>query len=89
MSVGQLVNEMKKTGVLGAGRLAKGVDVLVEMFEDPRYTVFLGISGPAVPGGLRKILGDLIDREYVNAVVSNGANIVHDIVESLGYRHIK
>ncbi|HYB92599.1 MAG TPA: deoxyhypusine synthase [archaeon] len=89
MSVGQLINEMSKTGVLGAGRLAKGVDVLVEMFEDKNYTVFLGISGPAVPGGLRKIFGDLIDRGYVNAVVSNGANIVHDIVESLGFKHIK
>ena len=88
MSVGQLVNEMKKTGVLGAGRLARGVDIIVEMFEDPRYTVFLGISGPAVPGGLREIIGDLIDRGYVNAIVSNGANIVHDIVESLGYKHI-
>jgi len=89
MSVGQLVDEMKQTGVLGAGRLARGVDVLVEMFEDPDYTVFLGVSGPAVPGGLRRILGDMINREYVNVVVSSGANIVHDIVEALGYRHVK
>jgi deoxyhypusine synthase len=89
MTVGRLVDEMAKSGVLGAGKLAKAVDVMVEMFEDPEYTVFLSLAGPMVLGGLRKIVSDLVENEYVNVIVTSGANIVHDILESLGYRGIK
>ena len=89
MTVGRLVDEMAKSGVLGAGKLAKAVGVMVEMFEDPDYTVFLSLAGPMVLGGLRKIVSDLIDGEYVNVIVTSGANIVHDVIESLGYRGIK
>ncbi len=89
MTVGYLVNEMEKSGVLGAGKLAKAVDIMLEMFLDPDYTVFLAIAGPMVLGGLRKIMSDLVEGEYVNAIVMSGANIVHDIVESLGHKSIQ
>ena len=42
-----------------------------------------------VPGGLREIIRDMIEQEYVNVVVSTGANTVHDMVEALGHRHVK
>lgn len=89
MSAGQLVDEMKACGVLGAGRLAEAVHVLAEMFTNPDYIVFLGLAGPVIPGGLRGVIGDLIDRRCVDVVVTNGANVVHDVVEALGYRHLK
>jgi deoxyhypusine synthase len=89
MTVGYLVNEMEKSGVLGAGQLAKAVNILREMFLDPDYTVFLSIAGPMVLGGLRTIMSDLVDGEYVNAIVMSGANIVHDIVDSLGHKNIQ
>jgi deoxyhypusine synthase len=41
-----------------------------------------------VPAGFRHIIHDLITDEYVNVLVTTGANMVHDIVEALGYRHI-
>lgn len=87
MTVGQLVGEMDRCGVLGPGRVARAVNVVVEMFSDPSYTVFLGLAGPMVPGGLRRVVGELIDRGYVDALVTSGANVVHDVVEALGYRH--
>lgn len=89
MSIGQLVTEMRNCGVLGAGRLAKAVDLVTEMFGDPDYTVFLTLAGPMVPGGLRRIIKDLIDEEYVDVIMASGANIVHDMMEALGYSHIK
>lgn len=88
MTVGQLVEAMKASGVLGAGKLAKAVDILTEMFGDPDYTNFLSLAGPIVPGGLRNIIGLLIDRGYVNAIVASGANIVHDVIEAIGYKSI-
>jgi len=89
MSVGNLVEEMKACGVLGAGKIGKAAELVAEMFSDPEYTVFLTIAGPLVPGGLRRIIADLIDREHVHVLVTTGANMVHDMVEALGYQHLQ
>ena len=87
LTVGSLVSEMKKSGVLGAGNIGKATEIVTEMFTDDDYTVFLTLAGPIVPGGMRQIIKDLIEQEYVNVIVTTGANMVHDIVESLGERH--
>lgn len=88
MTVGQLVDEMKLCGVLGAGRLAKAVDVFTEMLSDESYTVFLSLAGPMVPGGLRNVISGLIANHHVDVIVTNGANVVHDIIEAIGKRHL-
>jgi len=87
ISVGELVQEMNECGVLGAGKLGKAAELVAEMFGDSDCTVFLTLAGPLVPGGLRKIISDLIGRGYVDVVVTTGANMVHDIVEALGHKH--
>jgi len=87
LTVGALVSEMNKCGVLGAGNIGKAAEIVTEMFNDRDYTVFLTLAGPLVPGGMRQIIRELIDQEYVNAVVTTGANMVHDMVEALGHRH--
>ena len=87
LSVGELVAQMRKSGVLGAGKIGEAAELTAKMFRDPDYTVFLTIAGALVPGGLRSIIADLIDEEYVNALVTTGANMVHDMVEALGYSH--
>ena len=79
---------MRECGVLGAGKIGKAAELATEMFGDPDYTVFLTLAGPLVPGGLRRIICDLIDQEYVKVVVTTGANMVHDMVEALGYKHL-
>jgi len=88
MSVSDLIDEMKRAGVLGAGRLGEACELLSEMFSNPDYTVFLTLSGALVPAGFRRVIHDLIEDEYVNLVVTTGANMVHDMVEALGYRHM-
>jgi deoxyhypusine synthase len=87
LTVGALVSDMKECGVLGAGNIGKAAEIVTEMFRDNDYTVFLTLAGPLVAGGMRRIIRDLIYQEYVNVVVTTGANMVHDIVESLGYSH--
>lgn len=89
MTVGRLVSEMGNCGVLGAGRIANAVSIMTEMFREPDYTVFLTMAGPMIPGGLRRIVGTLLEEEYVNVVVSSGANIVHDVIEGLGYKGVR
>jgi len=88
MSVGDLAGEMRRAGVIGAGRVGRAVEIVAEMFSDPDYTTFISLSGPLVPAGMRLIFTDLIRGGYVNAVVTNGANVVHDLVEAMGGRHM-
>jgi len=88
MTVGELAEEMRRAGVIGAGRVGRAVDIVAEMFSDPDYTTFITLSGPLVPSGMRLIFRDLIRDGYVDVVISNGANLVHDIVEAMGLGHM-
>src|SRR6184192_4963357 len=87
MTLDALAREMKGTRVLGAGRMGEAVDVVTEMFRDRSYTNFLTIAGPMVPAGFRLLIGDLIDRGFLDAIVTSGANLTHDVIEALGLHH--
>ena len=87
MTVVQLIKEMNMCGVLGAGKLGKGAELVTKMFRDSDYTVFLTLAGALVPGGLRRIIAQLIAEDYIHVIVTTGANMVHDMIEALGHRH--
>jgi deoxyhypusine synthase len=87
MSLDELAREMKASRVLGGGRIGEAVDVVSGMFRDPSYTNFLTVAGPMVPAGFRLLFGDLIDRGFLDAIVTTGANLTHDVIESLGLHH--
>jgi len=87
MSVNELVKQMNSAGVLGAGRLGKAVNICEAMIKDKECRVFLGLAGPLVPGGMRDIIIDIIENNWVDVVVTTGATLTHDLGEALGYRH--
>ena len=87
MSLDELARVMKQTRVLGGARIGDAADVITEIFHDPSYTNFLTIAGPMVPAGFRLLFGDLIDRGFLDAIVTTGANLTHDVIESLGLHH--
>ena len=89
MTVGQLLEEMDKCGVLGAGKLGAATDIVASMFSDRKCKVYLTLAGALVPGGLRNIISMLIKENYVHGIVTTGANIVHDILEALGFKHLR
>ena len=86
MRLTDIAKEMGQAGVLGAGRFARAVDLTREIFSK-EYTCFLALAGPMVAGGLRQIIRDLIYHDYLDAIISTGANMTHDVIEALGYRH--
>lgn len=67
--------------------LAKSRIVLQNMMRDDRAVIFLGIAGAIVPGGLRKVIRDMIKKGMVDVLVSTGANLTHDLIEAMGYHH--
>src|SRR5512147_1522827 len=49
-------------------------------------TIFLGASGALSAGGMRLLIAYLIEHRYVDCLVSTGANLYHDLHETLGRR---
>lgn len=87
MTVGEMVRELEASGAFNGGSLARACSITEEMFRDPKVTTFLGLAGAMVPAGMGGIVSDLIERGYVDVLVSTGANLVHDMVEAIGCRH--
>lgn len=83
MSVGELIRQYERTGVLGAGDMARAVAIYGEMLSEGAL-VFLGLAGPIIPAGLRRVISDLIRSRMVHAVVTSGGNVVHDMIEAFG-----
>jgi len=87
MRVGDLVKEMSQTGVMGAGRIAKAVDIIKAMKKDKECKVFFGLAGAMVPGGMKNIIIDMLKSGLIDVFVTTGANLTHDMVEALDFRH--
>jgi len=79
---------MEAVKVLGPGRFGKAVRLLGEIFTDKNSRTFISLAGPIIPGGLRSVITDLVKEGYLDAIVTTGANVTHDILEALGHRHI-
>jgi deoxyhypusine synthase len=67
--------------------LFKCYETFLRMVQDPRCIIFLGLSGAMIPGGMRRVIHDMIEMKLVDVIVSTGANIFHDIFENFGYSH--
>ncbi len=88
-SITDLLKAMKDVGVLGAGRLGRATAIVSRMFRDDDCLTYLSLSGPMVPGGLRKIISYLVREGYIDVIITSGANIVHDLVEAYGGAHYR
>lgn len=87
MTVLEIIQEMGKSGVLGAGRLYRATKLLSQVIAHEDTAVFLSVAGPLVPGGLRNVIRDLIDKGQVDVLITSGANITHDLLEAFGGSH--
>src|SRR2546425_2666450 len=68
--------------------LGRCYKIWMQMLTDSnRPLIFFGLSGAMIAGGMRRILRDLIAFHAIDVLVSTGANLSHDLYESLGGRH--
>ncbi len=89
MKVSDLIKEMGNSGVLGAGRTYRATELLSKMLKDPDMKIFFSIAGPLVPGGMRDIVVDLIKKGHIDVLITSGANLTHDLLESFGGNHYR
>jgi deoxyhypusine synthase len=86
-SIAELVEGMSGMSIQ-ARNIGLCGEVLKGMMTDPaRPTVLLGLAGPLVAAGLRKVIRDLIASGAVDVVVSTGAILYQDIYQARGFRH--
>ena len=85
-SVSTLLDEMSQTGFQGK-KLGEVAKIWAEMARQKDLTIFLGLTGSLSTTGQWKIIRWLVEKRYVDVVVSTGANISEDILEALGYHY--
>jgi len=77
----------KLTKISFQGRnLGKAYQAWADALRDDT-TIMFGLSGAMTPGGMRKLIVHLIENRMIDCLVSTGANLFHDIYESLGHPH--
>ena len=87
--VGDLVTAFQGTSIQ-ARNLGRCLEVWENALTDPkRPTIFLGLAGPLIAAGLRKVLRDLVDWGLVDVVVSTGAVLYQDLYQTVGGQHFK
>ncbi len=83
--IAQLLEKM--SGISFQGRnLATALSIWKEMLKE-NLVIFFGLAGAMIPGGLRQVLVYLIKNRLIDCLVSTGANLFHDLHESLGKYH--
>ena len=86
-SVADLVEAMRGASVQ-ARNLGRCAEVLRNLYADRRRpTVMLGLAGPLIAAGLRKIIRDLVAQGFVDVIVSTGAILYQDIYQARGFGH--
>ena len=84
-SAAELVHGMAGTS-FQARNLATATRIWKRMLED-ETTIFFGLAGAMVPAGMRNIIRYLVENRFVDVIVSTGANMFHDVYETLGKPH--
>lgn len=84
-TVADALRKMERISFQGRN-MGKALAVWEQMLEDD-CTIWLGLSGAMTAGGMRRVVTHLIQNRYIDVLVSTGANLFHDIYESLGRVH--
>src|SRR5574341_1597901 len=82
-----LVEGFRNTSIQ-ARNLGKCFEIYQSMLTDEdRPTIILGLSGPLVAAGLRKVIRDMIHNGIVDVIVSTGAIMYQDFYQGRGFKH--
>src|SRR6478672_5391606 len=85
LSADDVLSRMERISFQGRN-LATAHRIWQKMLADD-VTIFLGMAGALLAGGLRMIVAQLILDRYVDCLVSTGANLYHDLHETRGQHH--
>lgn len=84
-SVPGLLDKMEHISFQGRN-LATAHQLWLQMLSE-NAVVMMGLSGALVPAGMRRLVAYLIKNRCIDVLVASGANIFHDLHETLGRHH--
>lgn len=84
----RMLEAMGKTA-FGGRRMGDAADVLAEMVTDPDCSVVLTLSGAMTVAKMGLVITEMVERGWVQAIVSTGALMTHGLVELTGMEHYK
>jgi deoxyhypusine synthase len=84
-TAGDLVERMADTA-FQARNLGQAARIWEAALRD-EATIFFGFAGAMVPAGMRPLVVYLIENRLIDVIVSTGANLYHDVYETLGFEH--
>jgi deoxyhypusine synthase len=84
-SVPGLLEKMETISFQGRN-LALAHQVWLQMLSE-NALVIMGMSGALIPAGMRRLVAYLIKNRYIDVLVCTGANLYHDLHETLGRKH--
>ena len=85
-TIAGLTDAMSRTGFQGR-KLGESVNTWADMLKQNNLTIMMGYTGAMSPAGMRKIISYMIQNRMIDCLVSTGANMFHDIFESVGGHH--
>jgi len=84
----EMFDAMTRTA-FGGRNLGEAAEVLEAMILDPDCSVIMTLSGAMTVAKMNLVITEMIERGWVQAVVSTGALITHGLVELAGMTHYK
>src|SRR5579875_698195 len=87
MSIVELIEELRNSSAFMAKHLAEACKIFEEMILDEDCFVFLSFTANLVATGIRGVISKMIERGYLDAIITTGGAIDHDIARSLGGKY--
>ncbi len=82
-SIAELLSEMAKTGFQGR-KMGEVFEVWEEMLRKKNLTIIMGYAGSLSTTGMWKVVAWLMEKRFIDVLVSTGANVSEDILEAMG-----
>ncbi|OGW85370.1 MAG: hypothetical protein A3C35_07075 [Omnitrophica bacterium RIFCSPHIGHO2_02_FULL_46_11] len=88
-TIQELVESFQNTSIQ-ARNIGNVARVFERMLTDPeRPTILLGLAGPLIAAGLRKVIRDMVAYGLVDAIVATGAILYQDYYQAEGFKHYR
>jgi deoxyhypusine synthase len=87
-ALNDIIKAFGNTG-FNAKRLAQACEIYEKMVLDHECVKFFGLAGAMVPAGMQKVVHDFVEEGFIDVLVTTGANLTHDVAETLGFHHLQ
>ncbi len=87
MKISELIKEYGKSGAFMSKYLSDACEVFKEMILCDDCFTFLSLTGNLVATGIRGVIAEMIRQGFIDAVITTGGALDHDIARSFGGKY--